>query len=293
MIKHSLITAATLSLLIGCGSEDDSLLSLESYQPQNEANDVPADSTITLSLNGPVNVVSLDSDLITLTSTVTNRSISGDISYDQNTQQVTFQPDHKLAVNTEYSVNLKAGVNDGANQSIDETNWSFTTNGDYEFQLMNLTETCNDVCDSELWLVADGGEVRQIANINPTNSSYPSASTIQYKGLYFVSAEDGTHGRELWVTDGTESYTELFADLVAGTASSYPGQFTQLGDYLYFTANNGTNNGTLWRTDGTVEGTIEVANPRPNSSPGISDLRTFNQKLIFTEIGRASCRERV
>lgn len=274
MIKKHLFTSSVLGLLLGCGSDDSTKSEQEIY--------LPVDAPIIIELDTPLNTNSLESVQASLTSSVTNRAISLDVSYDADYQQVKFQPEHKLAVNTEYTFSLNSGLTDMSGEAIGSLEWSFTTDGNYEFELMSMAETCNKVCDSELWLIADGGEVRKIADINPTDSSYPSPSMIQYKGLFFLSAEDGTHGRELWVTDGTESYTELFADIVIGPNDSNPGQFTILGDYLYFTANNGTNSGTLWRTDGTPEGTVEIVNPRPEGNPSISDLRAFNNKLVFT-----------
>lgn len=279
MIKKNLIAVTTFSLLFGCGSSDDDT-------PDIPAEKIPSVAApITVTFDTSLDSTSLEVGQISLTSTVTNKSIDGDLSYDEESRTVTFQPEHKLAINTEYEVTLNEGLTDLNGEVIDTRTWSYTTSNDYTFKLMNLAETCTTACDQELWLIAEGGEVREIANINLNGSSRPSVSDFQYKGLFYMSAEDDTHGREIWVTDGTESHTELFADLIDGPTGSWPGQFTVFGDYLYFVANNGTYSGTLWRTDGTAEGTVEVVNPRPNGHPNISSLRALNDKLIFTARG--------
>ncbi len=55
-------------------------------------------------------------------------------------------------------------------------------------------------------------------------------------GLVYFSAEDTTHGREVWSTDGTLENTQLVADVWPGEADSNPSGFTIMGDNLYFSA---------------------------------------------------------
>jgi ELWxxDGT repeat protein len=43
------------------------------------------------------------------------------------------------------------------------------------------------------------------------------------------SADDGVHGREVWITDGTEDGTRLVEDVRPGAEGSAPGQFVSLG----------------------------------------------------------------
>lgn len=71
-----------------------------------------------------------------------------------------------------------------------------------------------------------------------------------YKGKVFFSGRDDTHGRELWVTDGTEIGTKLVGDLNTAGSSS-PSNLVVLNDKLIFTDNTQQ----IWASDGTDSGT--------------------------------------
>ena len=96
--------------------------------------------------------------------------------------------------------------------------------------------------------------------------------------LYF-SPYDGTQ-TEIWVSDGTDSGTYMVKD-INPSGSSYPGGFTPLGEFLYFSAENSAINLELWRTDGTEGGTtlVKEINPTGSSSPSL--LTPIGDLLIF------------
>ena len=75
----------------------------------------------------------------------------------------------------------------------------------------------------------------------------------------YFSASDGTHGTELWRTDGTRTRTELVQDINPGAASSNPKNFVVAGSVAYFTATTQASGTELWVTDGTSIGTRQVA----------------------------------
>jgi ELWxxDGT repeat protein len=100
-------------------------------------------------------------------------------------------------------------------------------------------------------------------DINPGSGfGYPSDFTRLGTHLYFA-ADDGTHGRELWWTDGisgADAHTALIQDINLGTSGAdgaYPHGLKAHGDYVYFTAYDGTN-GLLGRVSeqGVVESTV-------------------------------------
>jgi ELWxxDGT repeat protein len=91
--------------------------------------------------------------------------------------------------------------------------------------------------------------------------------------LFFV-ANDGDHGYELWVSDGTAAGTHIFMDIWDGPDGGLdiaPGQNIRantlkvMNGRLYFIARDGAHGFELWQTDGTVAGT-SVVKPIDNTT---------------------------
>jgi ELWxxDGT repeat protein len=138
---------------------------------------------------------------------------------------------------------------------------------------------------AELW-VTDGtsGGTHLVKDINPgPGGSYPgsygsSGMVSLGDGRALFGADDGIHGRELWISDGTEAGTTLLADLAPGTISYYPGSgdypassspsnFTALGQgRILFTASDPEHGNELWFTNGTAAGTHLVVDLWPGSN---------------------------
>ena len=107
-------------------------------------------------------------------------------------------------------------------------------------------------------------------------------------GAVFL-ADDGIHGRELWVTDGTESGTALLKDIHAGWDGNYVPSFVIAGNTLYFSAYDQVNKQELWKTDGTTAGTVMVKdiNVGPNSS-NLTNLVALGSNVFFSARDEAS-----
>jgi ELWxxDGT repeat protein len=87
----------------------------------------------------------------------------------------------------------------------------------------------------------------------------PFVSLGAAAGHRFVfAADDGRHGRELWVSDGTEEGTRLVLDVCPGRCASGPRDITRVGDRAYFFADDGAWPHALYVTDGTAQGTRRV-----------------------------------
>jgi len=61
------------------------------------------------------------------------------------------------------------------------------------------------------------------------------------------AADDGAHGLEPWVTDGTPEGTHLVTDLMAGPRGSSPREFEIFGDELFFNAGRPSEGYELWK----------------------------------------------
>ena len=86
----------------------------------------------------------------------------------------------------------------------------------------------------------------------------------------FFAANDGVHGTELWVSDGTAGGSRQLADLRPGPSSSDPDVLIPAGGLLYFVADDGLHGRDLWRSDGTEAGTFRLFASEPNALvPGV------------------------
>jgi ELWxxDGT repeat protein len=132
----------------------------------------------------------------------------------------------------------------------------------------------------ELWKY-NGSTAIQVTNIYPDSgsdySSYPSGLAVFNGALYF-SANDGTHGYELWKASSTNAI--LLKDINTGSGDSFPQYFTAFNNQLYFSAATDAYGYELWQTDGT--NTSQVTDLNPGSASSYPQyLTVFNNALYF------------
>jgi ELWxxDGT repeat protein len=110
----------------------------------------------------------------------------------------------------------------------------------------------------------------------------------------FFVAEDGSHGPELWKTDGTGAGTVLVKDIRPGRTGSAPRQLTALGNLLLFAVDDGAGAGLeLWRSDGTDAGTVQVKDidPRAGAGSNPDGLVASGGRVYFAATTEAAGRE--
>ena len=98
------------------------------------------------------------------------------------------------------------------------------------------------------------------------------------------NAFDGTHGYELWVTDGTATGTSLVLDIYPGASFGNPVNTTALGNgKALFSANDGASNhgNELWVTDGTAAGTSMVLDINPTGDSAPSNFGALGNGVVL------------
>ncbi len=129
----------------------------------------------------------------------------------------------------------------------------------------------------ELWVSdGSGSGTRMVTDLLPgqnggLESEYSALGLTPFGNRVLFPANDGVHGRELWVSDGTSSGTYMVRDLVPGAKGMWDTSYaylTTLGDRAYFSASDAGHGQEVWVTDGTDAGTALFvdATPGPGST---------------------------
>ncbi|RYZ52871.1 MAG: hypothetical protein EOO14_16180 [Chitinophagaceae bacterium] len=148
----------------------------------------------------------------------------------------------------------------------------------------------------ELWKTdgtTDGTQlVKDIRTGTPSSLNVSSGlgtvnifSTYALNGKLLFMANDGVHGEEIWVTDGTEAGTSLLKDI--NDVGDFPFIFlfggVKVGNRLIFTAYQLGTGAELWETDGTTAGTKifkEILPGIDGGNPMLLPFLTFSGNTI-------------
>jgi ELWxxDGT repeat protein len=172
------------------------------------------------------------------------------------------------------------------------TNDSFTEDG----ELFGLTITNMTAVNGKLFFVgADATHATQIwvsdgtaagtkmltqtnwvyPNVDGVTSNSPILNVFSFNGDFYFVGDDGVHGWQLWVTNGTAAGTVMLTanDLAGGGFSPFSfSEFTVADGKLDFAANDSIHGTQLWATDGTTVGTAMVTNVSGFTTAGIQDV---------------------
>jgi ELWxxDGT repeat protein len=151
----------------------------------------------------------------------------------------------------------------------------------------------------ELWKsdgTAAGTTMVKDINVTPAEDENCDCEELtNVNGTLFFAATDGTHGMELWKSNGTPAGTTMVADLNTSLVDpdSSPAKLTNVGGTLFFTADDGTGGRELWKSDGTDPGTTRVqdinATPAAGSDP--EELTEVGGTVFFSADDGNSGRE--
>jgi ELWxxDGT repeat protein len=168
------------------------------------------------------------------------------------------------------------------------------SNGGYPTYLTNMNGTlffsANDSTHgAELWR-SDGTAAGTFLVADINRSTFPSLTgsypefLANVNGTLFFGADDGTHGNELWRSNGTAAGTSLVSDIVPGPNGSTPSRLTNVNGTLFFTANDGTHGFQLWESNGSAAGTFLVKDINSGIGPSAYPyyLTNVNGSLFFS-----------
>jgi len=134
------------------------------------------------------------------------------------------------------------------------------------------------------------------ATTNPTHmvkdiwagvtSGNPTYLAPTLTGKVFFSANDGPHGYELWVSDGTAAGTTMVKDIYPGSSSGsayYIAETTP--GRVVFRSSDGKTGNELWASLGTSTSTVRIPLESPVTktlSAGVSFIAEMNGKVYFS-----------
>ena len=88
----------------------------------------------------------------------------------------------------------------------------------------------------EPWKIDSNGSASLFKDIRTDAANSMPHSMVKLGSKVFFVADDGTHGSELWVTDGSE--TKMVKDIYVGKSSSNPSSMVKAGEKVFFIADD-------------------------------------------------------
>ena len=139
-----------------------------------------------------------------------------------------------------------------------------------------LFTAADPIHGNEPWITDGTAEgTHMVADINQGEAGFagssPSSLAALGGGRAIFMADDGIHGTEPWVTDGTAEGTRMVADLRPSPGfGPPPSDFVAIGGGRAIFRNFDSVSGQEpWVTDGTAEGTYRIADVSPGQASSL------------------------
>ena len=100
----------------------------------------------------------------------------------------------------------------------------------------------------------------------------------------FFTADDGDHGDEFWISDGTTNGTVMFEISVDSTESCQCRQYNKVGNSILFTATSYWNNIELWSFDPTEILYHSIEGMRWSITPSLPEGLSLDSSLSLIHI---------
>jgi uncharacterized protein YkwD len=152
--------------------------SIVSRSPRGNATNVATTADISVTLDEPLLVSSIDNQSLLVDQSGSN--VSGSISYDSINYRIVFKPDAALAENSSYQVSIAASVQDEAGNSLQAESWTFTTGSAYN--LGQTPQSTIDLCmdDADMQMLTLVNNARAVARICGT-TNHPATAALSWE----------------------------------------------------------------------------------------------------------------
>ena len=125
---------------------------------------------------------------------------------------------------------------------------------------------------------------------------YNSPAMTNVNGTLYFFANDGTHGLELWKSDGTEAGTVMVKDCNPGSGSSIRTyarvNLAAVGNRLFWNAYDPDHGDELWVSDGTEAGTWLVEDLVPGTGSSVPAIAVCSAAARRSSAAWAASRDR-
>ncbi|MCP9766853.1 hypothetical protein EGI22_02965 [Lacihabitans sp. LS3-19] len=153
-------------------------------------------------------------------------------------------------------------------------NYSF--NNDFEFR--NIDNTNFYFTNGGKFLCKSDGTSSGTTTVEPTALGFGGFGVLNNNAFY--GKTDGANGNELWKNEN--GVGTFLKDIYSGVGGSFPINFFNHNNELFFFANSNLYGKELWKTDGTITGTVLLKDMNPGTDWSyIDDVKTISHNGSF------------